>query len=128
MQRAAVLVEPLDPSTAHGAWNSTNLSPLAGCDVLSLWARSLGALRGRGLYARSTTHENYAPCALEQLVGQGYDYWALGHIDERVVLHTDPNVVFAGNVQGRHTRETTITSAAQLSAPAGAAGVSVRRR
>lgn len=50
-------------------------------------------------------HENYAPCALEQLVGRGYDYWALGHIHERAVLHTEPYVVFAGNVQGRHVRE-----------------------
>jgi len=38
-------------------------------------------------------HANYAPCALEQLAGHGYDYWALGHIHERSVLHTDPYVV-----------------------------------
>ena len=50
-------------------------------------------------------HDDYAPCALEQLVGHGYDYWALGHIHERTVLHTDPYVVFAGNLQGRHMRE-----------------------
>lgn len=50
-------------------------------------------------------HENYAPCSLEQLVGHGYEYWALGHIHERVVLDTDPYVVFAGNLQGRHMRE-----------------------
>lgn len=50
-------------------------------------------------------HDNYAPCALEQLAGHGYDYWALGHIHERAVLHTDPYVVFAGNLQGRHMRE-----------------------
>ena len=50
-------------------------------------------------------HANYAPCALEQLAGHGYDYWALGHIHERSVLHTDPYVVYAGNLQGRHMRE-----------------------
>ena len=50
-------------------------------------------------------HDNYAPCALEQLAGHGYDYWALGHVHERAVLHTDPYVVFAGNLQGRHMRE-----------------------
>ncbi|MDX6690509.1 MAG: repair protein SbcD/Mre11 [Solirubrobacteraceae bacterium] len=50
-------------------------------------------------------HENYAPCSLEQLVGHGYDYWALGHIHERAVLHANPYVVFAGNLQGRHMRE-----------------------
>ena len=50
-------------------------------------------------------HDNYAPCALEQLAEHGYDYWALGHIHERAVLHTDPYIVFAGNLQGRHMRE-----------------------
>lgn len=89
---------------------------------------AFGSFAAEGLCARSTTHENYAPCALEQLVGQGYDYWVLGHVHERVVLHTDRYVVFAGNVQGRRMREATITSAARLSAPAGAAGVSARLR
>jgi exonuclease SbcD len=50
-------------------------------------------------------HESYAPCRLDELVARGYDYWALGHVHERVVLHTDPHVVFAGNLQGRHMRE-----------------------
>lgn len=50
-------------------------------------------------------HENYAPCQLDDLIGHGYHYWALGHIHERAVLHVDPHVVFAGNLQGRHMRE-----------------------
>jgi DNA repair exonuclease SbcCD nuclease subunit len=50
-------------------------------------------------------HENYAPCRLEELVARGYDYWALGHVHDRAVLHVDPYVVFAGNLQGRHIRE-----------------------
>jgi exonuclease SbcD len=50
-------------------------------------------------------HDNYAPCQLEELVARGYDYWALGHIHERAVLHEHPHVVFAGNLQGRHMRE-----------------------
>ena len=50
-------------------------------------------------------HESYAPCALEQLASHGYDYWALGHIHERAVLHTEPYIVFPGNLQGRHARE-----------------------
>lgn len=50
-------------------------------------------------------HENYAPCHLEELVSRGYDYWALGHVHERAVLHVQPHVVFAGNLQGRHMRE-----------------------
>jgi DNA repair protein SbcD/Mre11 len=51
-------------------------------------------------------HEPYAPCTLEQLVSHGYDYWALGHIHQREVLHEHPHVVFPGNLQGRHARET----------------------
>jgi DNA repair exonuclease SbcCD nuclease subunit len=51
-------------------------------------------------------HERYAPCTLEDLRLRAYDYWALGHIHARQVLCSDPPVVFAGNVQGRHIRET----------------------
>jgi DNA repair protein SbcD/Mre11 len=51
-------------------------------------------------------HERYAPCTLEELRLRGYDYWALGHIHARQVLCNEPLVVFAGNVQGRHIRET----------------------
>lgn len=51
-------------------------------------------------------HELYAPCGLETLVDRGYEYWALGHIHAREVLARDPWVVFPGNLQGRHARET----------------------
>ncbi len=51
-------------------------------------------------------HAPYAPCTLETLREKGYDYWALGHVHRREVLLEDPPVVFAGNTQGRHARET----------------------
>ncbi len=51
-------------------------------------------------------HETYAPCRLDQLLPKGYDYWALGHIHQRRVLAERPWVVFPGNLQGRHVRET----------------------
>ena len=52
-------------------------------------------------------HANYAPTSLERLRSKGYDYWALGHVHEREdVLVGDPWVVFPGNIQGRHARET----------------------
>ena len=51
-------------------------------------------------------HEPYAPCTLETLRDKGYDYWALGHVHQREVLAEDPLVVFPGNTQGRHVRET----------------------
>lgn len=51
-------------------------------------------------------HGNYAPCRLSDLLGRGVDYWALGHIHTRRILHERPWVVYPGNVQGRHIRET----------------------
>ncbi len=51
-------------------------------------------------------HASYAPCTVEQLRNHGYDYWALGHVHTREVLHRDPWIVFPGNTQGRHARET----------------------
>ena len=51
-------------------------------------------------------HEPYAPCSLGDLKSKGYDYWALGHIHQREVICEDPWVLFSGNLQGRHIRET----------------------
>jgi DNA repair exonuclease SbcCD nuclease subunit len=51
-------------------------------------------------------HETYAPCRIEALAAKGYDYWALGHIHQRRVLHERPFIVFPGNLQGRHAKET----------------------
>jgi exonuclease SbcD len=51
-------------------------------------------------------HAVYAPCTLEQLVNHGYDYWALGHVHARAVLSEYPHVIYPGNLQGRHARET----------------------
>ncbi len=51
-------------------------------------------------------HEAYAPCTLDGLRSRGYQYWALGHIHRREVVAQNPWVVFPGNLQGRHARET----------------------
>ena len=51
-------------------------------------------------------HANYAPCSLDDLVNKGYDYWALGHVHQAEVLKERPHIVFPGNLQGRHIRET----------------------
>jgi predicted phosphodiesterase len=50
-------------------------------------------------------HETYAPCSVPGLVARGYDYWALGHVHERQVVHEDPWIVFPGCIQGRHVLE-----------------------
>ena len=52
-------------------------------------------------------HAPYAPCSLIDLRQAGIDYWALGHIHTRQILHErDPAVVYPGNPQGRHLNET----------------------
>ena len=51
-------------------------------------------------------HAPYAPCTVDGLRTKGYDYWALGHVHSREVVSQDPWVVFPGNIQGRHVRET----------------------
>ena len=51
-------------------------------------------------------HDAYAPCSEADLREKGYGYWALGHIHQPEVISQDPWIVFAGNCQGRHARET----------------------
>jgi DNA repair exonuclease SbcCD nuclease subunit len=51
-------------------------------------------------------HATYAPCTVDELRAKGYDYWALGHVHTHEVLSTTPHVVYSGNTQGRHARET----------------------
>jgi DNA repair exonuclease SbcCD nuclease subunit len=51
-------------------------------------------------------HDDYAPCTVSGLCTKGYDYWALGHIHKReIVRDRNPMIVFPGNIQGRHIRE-----------------------
>lgn len=51
-------------------------------------------------------HDPYAPCSLTDLMGHGYDYWALGHIHRRSQQAQDGcRVVMPGIPQGRHARE-----------------------
>jgi len=50
-------------------------------------------------------HESYAPTNTAALLTRGYDYWALGHVHTREIVHQDPWVVFPGNIQGRNIRE-----------------------
>ena len=51
-------------------------------------------------------HEPYAPCTIDGLRSKGYQYWALGHVHKREEVSQDPWIIFPGNIQGRHIRET----------------------
>ncbi|SEM61350.1 DNA repair exonuclease SbcCD nuclease subunit [Loktanella fryxellensis] len=55
----------------------------------------------------SPDHDPYAPCAEADLLGHGYDYWALGHIHQRFERRSDSCLaVMPGIPQGRSIRET----------------------
>ena len=54
-----------------------------------------------------TGHDPYAPTSVAVLGSKGYDYFALGHVHVReVVQEADPRIVYPGNLQGRHAKET----------------------
>lgn len=72
--------------------------PLAGRFNIGLLHTSLTGREG---------HDSYAPTTVETLLAKGYDYFALGHVHAReVVREAAPRIVFPGNLQGRHARET----------------------
>ncbi|MBW1636212.1 MAG: DNA repair exonuclease [Deltaproteobacteria bacterium] len=56
-------------------------------------------------------HEEYAPCTVDDLRSKGYDYWALGHVHKREIVSEDPLIIFPGNLQGRHIKETGVKGA-----------------
>ncbi|AXS41005.1 DNA repair exonuclease [Breoghania sp. L-A4] len=71
--------------------------PAAGAINIGLLHTSLSGAEG---------HDPYAPCSVAELLGQGYDYWALGHIHKRAVHAGPPNaIVMPGIPQGRHVNE-----------------------
>lgn len=70
---------------------------MPGCFNIGLLHTSLTGMEG---------HDTYAPTTLANLKNKSYDYWALGHIHARQIVCEAPRVVFPGNLQGRHARET----------------------
>ena len=60
-----------------------------------------------GILHAGVADNNYAPFTISDLLTKGYDYWALGHIHKREVLHTNPTIVYPGDIQGRNQNETT---------------------
>jgi DNA repair exonuclease SbcCD nuclease subunit len=79
-------------------------------DLASRYPEPVRGAFNVGLLHTSVTgrpgHDDYAPCTADTLAARGYDYFALGHVHRREVLQTDPWIVFPGNLQGRHARET----------------------
>lgn len=53
-----------------------------------------------------TTHAPYAPFSLEEMLEKNMDYYALGHIHKRQMLHNEPPIVYSGSIIGLHKKET----------------------
>ena len=51
-------------------------------------------------------HDRYAPCSPDDLKAVQYAYWALGHVHVQQPIDGVENAWYAGNLQGRHARET----------------------
>jgi DNA repair exonuclease SbcCD nuclease subunit len=69
---------------------------------------NIGLLHTSATFAAGE-HDCYAPCSIETMLSKRYDYWALGHIHKRQDLRRskdEPPMMFPGNLQGRHIRET----------------------
>jgi DNA repair protein SbcD/Mre11 len=58
-----------------------------------------------GSVESNTAHSSYAPFSIRDLLEKEFHYWALGHIHMREVVHTEPPIIYPGNIQGRHRKE-----------------------
>lgn len=54
----------------------------------------------------TTTGGNYAPFSRSEMLQKNFDYWALGHIHKKDCLNEEPLILYPGNIQGRHRKET----------------------
>ena len=65
----------------------------------------IGMLHG-SVEGGDAEHNRYAPFQIRELKEKQFDYWALGHIHKREILAEEPYIVYPGNIQGRHRKET----------------------
>jgi len=79
--------------------------PVAGAINIGMMHTSLSGASG---------HDLYAPCTLLELLGHGFDYWALGHVHKREIHSSEPWVVMPGMPQGRDIGEAGPKSATLL--------------
>jgi DNA repair exonuclease SbcCD nuclease subunit len=84
--------------------------PAIDVDLAALYPSRVNGMLNIGMLHTCLTgregHEPYAPTSIDTLLSKRYDYWALGHVHQREVVNRDPWIVFPGNLQGRHIRET----------------------
>lgn len=88
--------------------------PVAGAVNIGMMHTSLSGASG---------HDPYAPCTVKELIGHGYDYWALGHVHKREVYSSTPWIVMPGIPQGRDIGEAGPKSATLLKVDGSSIGV-----
>ncbi|MEC1261705.1 DNA repair exonuclease [Bacillus swezeyi] len=60
-----------------------------------------------GTLSGESGHDPYCPFSLQDVKNGEMDYWALGHIHKRQVISAEhPAVIYSGNTQSRHMKET----------------------
>ncbi|MBE4906759.1 DNA repair exonuclease [Bacillus luteolus] len=65
----------------------------------------IGLLHGSEDTTTQDEHGRYAPFTVKQLLEKDFNYWALGHIHKRQSLYDNPPIIYPGNIQGRHRKE-----------------------
>ncbi|WP_428909394.1 metallophosphoesterase family protein [Niallia sp. Krafla_26] len=63
----------------------------------------IGILHGH--YEGNSEHSRYASFTTTELLDKKFDYWALGHIHKRQIIHNSPYISYPGNIQGRNRKE-----------------------
>lgn len=78
-------------------------------DLLSQYPPKAGVQRVLGLLHTSAdgavSGDRYAPCRRSDLVRKGYDYFALGHVHQPMLLCRSLPVAYSGSLQGRSFME-----------------------
>jgi len=101
-----IILDDLDVAIHGQSYSSRAISD----DLTRIYPQREDGLFNIGLLHTALTgragHEPYAPCTLDGLRSKGYQYWALGHVHQNEEVARDPWIVFPGNIQGRHVRET----------------------
>ncbi len=89
---------PQAPESLTGKYKA----PVQDAVNIGLMHTSLGGAPG---------HDVYAPCSLADLQRTGFQYWALGHVHQRMVAEGPCTVVMPGIPQGRDVNEAGAKSA-----------------
>lgn len=105
-QKSETVIDPHLGLAVHGR---SFPHPAVADDLAAAYPARIKGLVNIGVLHTALTgrqgHAHYAPCSLETLHSKEYEYWALGHVHKRERLDPQSWVLFPGNLQGRHIKE-----------------------